>query len=80
LILYLDNINIYASTPSEELVGEPITSVMEGEEKLNLTLYPNPVETIPESLDTEADNPKEIPSPTECKTNPTTIIKSRIAR
>jgi PKD repeat protein len=42
--LYLDNINIYAATPSEELVGEQISSISEETDNLSLTLYPNPVE------------------------------------
>jgi PKD repeat protein len=42
--LYLDNINIYGSGPSEELVGQEQSSVIELENTQEINLFPNPAE------------------------------------
>lgn len=42
--LYLDNINIYASGPSDELVGGEPSALTELDEAQGITLYPNPAE------------------------------------
>jgi PKD repeat protein len=42
--LYLDNINIYASGPSEEIVGGGNASVYENINSKGLSIYPNPAE------------------------------------
>lgn len=42
--LYLDNINIYPSGPSEELVGETQNQLLEQETSGGIILYPNPAE------------------------------------
>jgi PKD repeat protein len=42
--LYLDNINIYASAPSDVLVGEPVSAVSELEQDQEINLFPNPAD------------------------------------
>lgn len=42
--LYLDNINIYGSGPSEELVGEEQSSVIELQGTEQINLFPNPAD------------------------------------
>lgn len=42
--LYLDNINIYASGPSEELIGQSTSSILENDDFNNLSIYPNPAD------------------------------------